>query len=188
MNLHVSFEELQLFAGKEGTEEAVRVYPSLKTWWKGRRARQAIWHAGQIIRAARRAEGELRDFYAVAIYHAALCFWVWGMCELGNSQPNRASEEIVWLDGEENNASRRFISMAGGTPMISGLNGRGNGCRLDNPKEVMEMVIGVMGKGCVLGNSLPPLVENLSQLMRDLGGAAGVVRSQSRKSGMYPQI
>ncbi|KUJ14262.1 uncharacterized protein LY89DRAFT_649974 [Mollisia scopiformis] len=187
MNLHVSFEELQLFAGKEGTEEAVRVYPSLKNWWKGRRARQAIWHAGQILRSARRAEGELRDFYAVAIYHAALCFWVWGMCELGDSRPStiHESEEIVWLDGEENNLTRRFIAMAGCVPMIRGLVGNGNGCRLDNPKAVMELVIGVMGRACVLGNSLPPLVENLSQLMRDLGGAAGVVRSQSRKGNVY---
>lgn len=192
MNLHVSFEELQLFAGKEGTEEAVRVYPNLKAWFQGRRARQAIWHAGQVLRSARRAEGELRDFYAVAIYHAALCFWVWGMCELGDKSQSsmmnetNMNEEIVWLDGEENNVTRRFIAMAGGVPMIRGLGGEGGrGCRLDNPKSVMETIIRIMGRGCVVGNVLPPLVENLGQLMRDLGSAAGVFRSQSMKGGMY---
>ena len=37
MNLHVSFEELQLFAGKEGPEEAHRVYPFLRQWYDSRR-------------------------------------------------------------------------------------------------------------------------------------------------------
>jgi hypothetical protein len=112
------------------------------------------------------------------------------MCELGDNQSlhdSNVSEEIVWLDGEENNVTRRFIAMAGSVPMIMGLEGRGTtGCRLDNPKAVMEMVIGVMGKDCVLGSVMPPLVENLSQLMRDLGNAAGVVRSQSRKGNVFP--
>jgi len=52
MNLHVSFEELQLFAGKEGPEEAHRVYPLLRQWYDSRRSRQAIYYAGQILRAA----------------------------------------------------------------------------------------------------------------------------------------
>jgi hypothetical protein len=30
MNLHISFEELQLFTGREGPEEAHRVYPLLR--------------------------------------------------------------------------------------------------------------------------------------------------------------
>ena len=71
MNLHVSFEELQLFAGKEGAEEAQRVYPLLRQWFDNRRSRQAVFHAGQIIHAAT-IFSHLRDFYAVALYHASL--------------------------------------------------------------------------------------------------------------------
>jgi hypothetical protein len=70
MNLHVSFEELQLFAGKEGNEEAQRVYPRLKQWSENRKSREAIFHAGQVLRAANSfPSSQLRDFYAVALYH-----------------------------------------------------------------------------------------------------------------------
>lgn len=89
MNLCVPFEDLQLLAGKEGNEEARRVYPSLKLWYQSADARQAMWHAGQILRAARqsfrtdtakRTNGySLRDFHTVAIYHAGLAFWVYGL-------------------------------------------------------------------------------------------------------------
>ncbi len=87
MNLYVSFEELQLFAGKEGNEEAQRVYPLLKLWFENRRSRQAVWHAGQVIRAALAfPPNHLRDFYAVALYHAALAIWVYGMVSLGSGR------------------------------------------------------------------------------------------------------
>lgn len=93
MNLCVAFEDLQLIAGKEGEEEARRVYPSLKQWFRSPECRQAMWHAGQVLRAARRPAGRspnasatatpdtpwLRDFNAVALYHAALAFWVYGL-------------------------------------------------------------------------------------------------------------
>ncbi|EME78796.1 uncharacterized protein MYCFIDRAFT_43577, partial [Pseudocercospora fijiensis CIRAD86] len=93
MNLCVAFEDLQLLAGKEGEEEARRVYPFLKQWYRSPECRQAMWHAGQVLRAARRPPGLspnasrtatpdtpwLRDFNAVALYHAALAFWVYGL-------------------------------------------------------------------------------------------------------------
>lgn len=190
MNLHVSFEELQLFAGKEGNEEAQRVYPLLRHWFDNRRSRQAIYHAGQVLKAASAfPSNQLRDFFAVALYHCALCFWVWGVCSLGTSRTKQLSnhdipgegDELIWLDGEDTPDTRRFIAISRGIPMIRGhtRNGESNqGCRLDNPKAVMESIINVMSRNCTNGsNVLPPLVENLGQLMRDLGNAAWIVGS-----------
>jgi hypothetical protein len=196
MNLHVNFEELQLFAGKEGNEEAQRAYPLLRSWFDSRRSRQAVFHAGQVLRASNSfPSSHLRDFYAVALYHCALCFWVWGMCSMGSSRSRRLLgshsihaeiEEPIWLDGDENSDStRRFVAIARGIPMIRGMprNDELNpGCRLDNPKAVMETIISIMAKNCSNCNTvLPPLVENLGQLMRDLGNAAWIVRSQSMR-------
>jgi hypothetical protein len=186
MNLHVSFEELQLFAGKEGNEEAQRVYPLLRQWFESKRSRQAIFYAGQVLRAANTfPSNHLRDFYAVALYHCALCFWVWGMCSLGSSrnkglsgpsqQPNTGIEEFIWLDGDDTAETRRFISISRGIPVIRGLSKNGEptgGYRLDNPKVIMEIIISVMSKNYLV---LPPLVENLGQLMRDLGNAAWII-------------
>jgi hypothetical protein len=194
MNLHVSFEELQLFAGKEGSEEAHRVYPFLRQWFDKPLSRKAIFYAGQILRAADMfPSSQLRDFYAVALYHSALCFWVYGMCSMGSSPSDRIQdhhmggevEEPVWLDGEETFNTNRFVATSRGIPMIrasSRLGEEGGGCRVDNPKAIMETIIHIMRRNCSPGsNVLPPLVETLGQLMTDLGNAAWIVSNQSSR-------
>lgn len=80
MNLHVSLDDLQLFSGKEGEEQARAVYPILQRWSESYGARQALWHAGQILRQGKMfPPGHLKDFHAVAVYHAALCIWTYGV-------------------------------------------------------------------------------------------------------------
>jgi hypothetical protein len=194
MNLHVSFEELQLFAGKEGSEEAHRVYPLLRKWFDSGLSRKAIFYAGQILRAADLfPSSRLRDFYAVALYHSALCFWVYGMCSMGSSPSDQMQghhmggeiEEPVWLDGEETANTGRFFATSRGIPMIRASSRPGEergACRVDDPKAVMETITYIMGRNCSPASSvLPPLVENLGQLMTDLGNAAWIVSNQSSR-------
>jgi hypothetical protein len=185
MNRYVSFEELQLFAGKEGSEEAHRVMPLLQHWYNSPRSRQAIYFAGQILRAADLfPSNHLRDFYAVALYYSALCFWVYGVYSIrSNEIQNLVSSQIkepIWLNGEESADTRRFVFLGRGIPMIrepSRLDEDGGRCRVDDPEAVMETIIHIMSKNCSYGSSfVPPLVENLRQLMRDLGNAAGTIR------------
>ena len=191
MNLYVSFEELQLFAGKEGPEEAHRVYPLLQHWYNSQQSRKAIYFAGQILRAADQFPfGHLRDFYAIALYHSALCFWVYGIHSIDSSCSNQIHdhpvgyeiEEPIWLNGEETEDTRKFVASCRGIPMIrasSTLDKDSGGCRVDDPKAIMETIIHIMGKNCSHGSSVvPPLVESLGQLMRDLGNAACIVKNQ----------
>ena len=115
---------------------------------------------------------------------------------MGSSHPTRMRdhhiggeiEEPIWLDGEETADTRRFVALSRGFPMIrasSRLDAEGGGCRVDNPKAVMETIIHIMAKNCSHGSSvLPPLVENLGQLMRDLGNAAWIVSNQSLRGTM----
>jgi hypothetical protein len=86
MYLCVSIEDLQLLAGKEGEEQARRVYPTMKAWHQSADSRVAIWHAGQILRASREGgknaqetASPLTDFAAVVVYHAGVCLWVYGL-------------------------------------------------------------------------------------------------------------
>ena len=51
-HLNASLEDMQLFAGIEGQEEARRAYPALQEWVTTNSAREALWHAGQVLRAA----------------------------------------------------------------------------------------------------------------------------------------
>lgn len=253
MNLCVAFEDLQLLAGKEGEDEARRVFPALKQWYRSPECRQAMWHAGQILLAARRPAGRspnasraatpdtpwLRDFHAVALYHAGLAFWVYGLLtkalylehqrgETGHplELPVDYQGEILHVDGDESDevtsrARDHFIRHNKGRAVISSLSpfGRGSAANaigaignfrpegegsnngrspqqfvvpLDEPKRVMEVMVDALatvsqppdsaanatrssGGGNVPGPQRPAMVENLIQLMRDLGAAASAV-------------
>jgi hypothetical protein len=87
MSLHVALDDIQLFAGRAGEDEARRIYPQIRTWTQDSESRKAVWHAGQVFHHAKKFEKtRLRDFYAVAMYHATLVLWVWGMVTSGTSR------------------------------------------------------------------------------------------------------
>jgi Fungal specific transcription factor domain/Fungal Zn(2)-Cys(6) binuclear cluster domain len=192
MNLHVSFEDVQLFAGKEGDEEARRAYPLLKQWAETRESRQAVWHAGQVLRAATECHPkQLREFSAVALYHASLAFWAYAVVsrpsKSARKQPLPASQhqsnvtdhELVWLDGEDGPDVQRFIAVGRGMPVIrdwtkdSGAEQEEKYAALSDVKAVMDITITILRQNETSDERMsPPLVKNLSQLMRDLGNAA----------------
>ncbi|KAL4945242.1 hypothetical protein BDV06DRAFT_231411 [Aspergillus oleicola] len=141
MFLFMSLEELQLFAGKEDKSEARRVYNSALEWINSVDSRKAIWHAGQVIRAARRMPpGSLTGFLAVGVYYASLAFWSYGVvskareskfgngstdlspgsgsASLSTDSPLRDRYPTVFLDGEETNEVQKFISLGRGCPAL----------------------------------------------------------------------
>ena len=183
MHLHMSFEELQLFAGKEDKEEAKKVYISARQWIESQASRQAVWHAGQVVRAAKTFHKEhLRDFYAIALYHASLALWSYGVVSrakvtegassqgfTGGSRPRRAS---FWLDQEETPEVQRFVAMQRGSPGLRRADKEG--ALLQDTTAVTELAREVL-RSNFTNEIPPPLVENLSQLMRDLASAAKAV-------------
>uniref|UniRef100_A0A2D3VMF6 Xylanolytic transcriptional activator regulatory domain-containing protein n=1 Tax=Ramularia collo-cygni TaxID=112498 RepID=A0A2D3VMF6_9PEZI len=251
MNLCVAFEDLQLLAGKEGEDEARRVLPFLKQWYRTPECRQAMCHAGKILSAARRPAGRspnasrastpdtpwLRDFHAVALYHAGLAFWAYGLLTKAISIENQREEsggrrefpidyqgDLVYLDekGAEEiitDAGNRFIRTNQGRAVISSVSpfGRGSAANaigavddfqppgldngeaqprhtqqhavpLDESQRVMEVMVDALATVSQPPESSnqpsrsnhavpqrPAMVENLIQLMRDLGTAASAV-------------
>lgn len=146
MNLHVSLENLELFAGKQGDEQAKRIVPTLQRWAQDTESKRAIWHAGQILRWAREfPTGHLKDFYAVAVHHAALALWTWGIMtwtlkQNGTLPPSTnypTTDDVIYLDMHDSAASaqmqvqvRQFIDYGTGRPAIRRLkkpNGRQGG-------------------------------------------------------------
>lgn len=180
MHLYMSLEDVQLFAGLEGQGEAGRVYPSLRDWVRTSASRQAVWHAGQIIRAARN-EHSIRDFRAVAVYHASLAFWAYGLIRGANKRPITSmqapqQDPTVWLDGTETTAVQRFIGLDRGLPGLHDSQSETSTASpafLSNPGAAMELVISILqGNYQASSGSRPPLVENLIQLMGGLRTAA----------------
>lgn len=76
MSLHVNADEVTRFAGKCGEDEAHRAYKELQTWASSKQARKAIWHAAQVLRAAREVPPyQLRGPDAFLIYHTVMVLW-----------------------------------------------------------------------------------------------------------------
>jgi hypothetical protein len=177
MLLHMSLEELQLFAGKEDKQEARRVYHSALEWITSPDSRRAVWHAGQTIRAAREmAPGSLTGFLAIGVYYASLAFWSYSVVSkaknvqlLGSLAAHLASRgPTVLLDGEEVADVSKFVTLGCGLPALQSPSGP---AFLADPATVMRVVQDVL-RGHMPNDTIPPLVQSLSKLMGDLGHCA----------------
>ncbi|KAL1595319.1 hypothetical protein SLS60_010010 [Paraconiothyrium brasiliense] len=182
MHLHMSLEEIQLFCGLEGQEEARRVHQSVKEWASSKTSRLAVWHAGQLVRAARGLPPmHLRDFYAIILFHASLAFWAYTLASRmiaqdSNSQTAAGSsnllvppQQAVWLDDEETAGTYRYISFNHGIPTLHRSQPDMAPLQLDDAPAVMTFMIETMKRGDgepFRPNS--PLVENLIGVMERL--------------------
>jgi hypothetical protein len=203
MHLHVSLEDVQLLAGKEGEEEARRVFPLLGHWAESAESRQAILHAGQVIRAAKRyRNGTLRDSSAVAVYQASLAFWAYSVPYRAvtmsgtASRPSCAPEqpysrdnqgtESVRLDADDGPELQRFLVLGKGNPCIhrwteddDGPGHQDQEVLLADPVAVMNAITELLrAKNGCSERSSPPLVLNLNKLMKSLGTAAAALRKK----------
>lgn len=200
MVLHVSLEDIQLFSGKSGEDEARRVFPQILSWTEEASSRTTVWHAGQVLRIARSFERtRLRDFYAVAVYHSTLTLWVYGMVtsnmlrksgvqtptkarNTNNTSYGNASSQEVFLDGDENRAIRAFRQLGQGKPSLHKVARESNTGDHRQPESLsLHNAKGIMLLGADLlrhnfprsRNGLPPLVENLASLMSELSKLSG---------------
>ncbi|WPH03907.1 Hypothetical protein R9X50_00679000 [Acrodontium crateriforme] len=186
MHLHMSLDDVHLFAGVEGEEEGRRVYPSLVQWTRTTTARQALWHAGQVLRAARTLrQGLICDFAAIAVYQASLAFWSYGIITRSNDPTSNGSEPITaWLDslhdngvqrwinnGKGNAAIRTWIPHAAGSTSHPSKNGTEGLATVNNPDEVVQAIVSTMRRNHNESRS-PPLVDNLINIMEGLRKAA----------------
>ena len=197
MHLHVSLEEVQLLAGKEGEDEARKVFPILSAWAESPESRQAIFHAGQVLRAAKQHTGYmLRDASAVAVYHASLTFWAYSVLSKSLSNPDghhqqghsrstpgeTGNRDFVRLDGDDSAELQRFFVLGKGVPSIrrwveGDEANPEHDVPLSDPKSVMNVITSLLWKkNGDDEKKCPPLIVNLSKLMSSLGSAAADMR------------
>lgn len=187
MHMHMPLEDVQLFAGMEGQEQARIVYPRIIDWVRSEAARKAIWHAGQIIRAARLLpKGRILGLLSVMVYHASLALWVYGLL----SERSEATEawggfpaasrqsHNVHLDEADSLALQRFTQLRCGSPCIQGLAEQDgqpvaavNIVYLSQADKVMATVTEVLRRNHD-GLSRPHLVDNLIKLISGLQKAS----------------
>ncbi|KAK5129998.1 hypothetical protein LTR08_002553 [Meristemomyces frigidus] len=205
MSLHVDLEDVQTFSGKSGEEEARKVFPRIRAWTEDGEARTAVRHAGQVFRVARTFEKTtLRDFYAVAFYHAALTLWVYGMVtsnathNSGVQTPQHATLRSwdnaaiasapaprTLVDASDEKSVRAFSLLGQGTPGIRSAQHSGQAIfvPLSESKHLMSTAATLLKSNFPQSsNGLPPLIENLANLMSELGRLSG--KDQTKRSGV----
>ncbi|KAJ5632014.1 hypothetical protein N7490_008353 [Penicillium lividum] len=180
MYLHIDMDAIQRFVGKMGAGEARRTYPGLREWSRTKDAKIAIWHAGQVLRAARMvAVRQFRGFDSLSIYHASLVLWVYGLLQCGEKKlevhtpTSEADMPNVPLDGPENQLTKAFLSRGIGRPGLT-MHYRDSSsfCELSRPRSVMGVVRKIFDGNCpapLPGEILPPMTKNLCSLIEDLG-------------------
>lgn len=195
--LHVSPDELQKFAGKSGEDEARRAASFLEeSWVNTADARHAIWHAGQVFLNARKLPpASLRGFDAIAVYLASLTLWVYSLLSYpqgtefhqyavqghpgllqgsGHGPTIQPGTKAVHLDGDETRDTKAFLQVGRGSPALATSGGSTE--LLSNPTSILSIARDIFRENFpVRSEPLPPLVESLSNLLRDLeNGAAGL--------------
>ena len=202
MILHASTDDLQRFAGKFGEDEARKASVEFTEWSKGIESRIAIWHAGQVFRAAKRlGQAQCRGFNAIAVYYASLTLWIYGLMTSASEpsstsnprQTERLTKERIVLNEAEISSVRSWRSTDDGTPGLSVVSPDGRSehfVPLGATDRILHFARELYRYNFPSGDastdgSMPPLVENLGNLLRDLGSLPGsrVSRAPSEGAG-----
>jgi hypothetical protein len=199
MSLHICSEDVQRFAGRFGEEEVRAALPTLREWIHKDEHLHANWHAGQVLRAARKLpRTQLRGFLAIAVYHACLTLWMSALLtrRSGTASGNFArtsvglaigvgetsmhpegnrsftmSEQSVILNGDETPVTRAYLSLGRGVPALQVDGGVGE---LQDPTVIPTVMMSIFRENYpAQSESLPPLRENLGSLMNDLSKTPG---------------
>lgn len=185
MRLHVPFTDVELFAGKGDQADARQALSLLLDWASSDESKRAIWHAGQVVRAAERFEqAHLRDFFTIGLYQANLVLWAYAVVSnIHGTKTNGSgtSGDIpVCLNGPDTAAVHRFF--ATGKPAMAAIQSKptsgaeGVLIPILNEEAVVETVLSILSTNFAPWEAVPPLVENLHQLLANLGRAAATIR------------
>lgn len=196
MSLHVCTDDIQRFAGRFGEDEVRLALPLLQEWLGRDEHRNATWHAGQVLRAARRTpRTQLRGFLAIAVYYACLTLWVSSLISARRPSTSRQHtphasdrtsvsmdhqttsfqssipasmppQDQVLIDGDENLAIRTYLATGHGNPCLSFSNQIRD---LHDPMIFPKITRNIFRENFPdESEPLPPLLENLASLMDDL--------------------
>jgi hypothetical protein len=182
MILHVNLEDLQRFAGRFGEEEAVEATEEFRGWSKTMEARTAVWHAAQVIRAAKNlAPNALMAFNAIAVYYATLTLWIYGLTapplpswndiQDEQFQPHVHSHSLEIVLNEANEPeSRAFRDNEKGLPGIVVFSSEGREfIPLKKADRILQFARRLyFDNYSVEEDPLPPLVEGLCDLLKEL--------------------
>lgn len=191
--MHVKIDTIMRFAGKCGEHEAHMAYQDLQAWFKGKHARTAVWHAGQVVRVARSVPPyHLRGGDALLTYHAVMVLWSYGMMLKDNARRTglntpvqggrtlptangllaTAAKPTILLDAPLCRESKIFQEQDVGRPCLR-LDTSANAplCQLRKPADIMRLGSKLLESNCPgePRQRMPQMLKSLCGLMDELG-------------------
>ena len=190
MALFVSFIDIEKLVGRFGIEESRLATPRMQIWSDGDESRHAMWHAGQVLRAATTVKPtQLRNFYANSVYQAcvvlALPFLLEATSLVSKRKcPGSANHmttvfsqvretidveqqiDLVILNGPETMPIKAFLLAGKGTPALA----FGDEVKALSDIQVIPSVVGKIFENnyATTTKHLPPLLAKLMALVKEL--------------------
>lgn len=190
MALFVSFVDIEKLVGRFGVEESRLTTPRMQIWSDGDESRYAMWHAGQVLRAAQAVKPtQLRSFYANTVYQAcvvlALPFLLEATSLASKGKPPGVPNDIlsiflqpremidveqqvdlVILNGSENMPVKAFLLTGKGNPALA----FGDEVKALSDVEVIPSMMAKIFENnyATTTDHLPPLLEKLVALVKEL--------------------
>ncbi|KAK6369431.1 hypothetical protein LTS17_009774 [Exophiala oligosperma] len=195
MALFVSFVDIEKLVGRFGIEESRLATPILQSWSEGEELRYAMWHAGQVLKAAQAIKPtQLRGFYAIAVYQTCLVLALPFLLEAIGQAARRQTPEphtnrayhhqigervtntrdqanLIVLNGPENMQIKSFLLTGQGCPALL----LGDEVRALSNVEVIPTVIAKIFEGnyATTSDHILPMPERLVALVKELAKFTG---------------
>jgi hypothetical protein len=165
LHLNVSLHQLSDYAGMGTGEDAHSALPYAHRWFESPKSRIALWHAGQIFRAARLLKPKkLADIHVLALYHATLTLWVWSLLRKAQISDTISTGPKVVLDGEEGPMTTKFFKSY---PAVPGLTSEsGNFLHFDNPVVAPDRAHAIIKANWNM-EQMPRTAEEVSRMLQE---------------------
>ena len=179
MTLNVSIKNIETLAGKAGEQESRDMYKIMKDWPETVEAREAIWHAGQVLRLFKLLD-RLTSFQIIMVYHAGLVLFAYSILSRVRGRvpvPVAYTDSAVCLNDVSSSDAGEFIRNGCSQPMLRS-DFRGTQ-RVTTPLLTTEDAVEIISE-VVLNRSYnceglsPRLVHGLVNLLKDLASAIQV--------------
>lgn len=183
MSLRVSVADIEVLVGKAGEHESREMYQYMKDWPDSVDAREAIWHAGQILQLVKLID-RLTSFQIIQSYHACLVLFAFSVLSTvhGRHPEERNKSKFCLNELASPSQAHAFIHDTSIEPILK-TDHRGTEratVSLLATKEAMEAASEIiLNRACSCEELSPRLVNGLVRLLKELASAIQIFRLES---------
>ena len=192
MMLNAPIRNIEILSGKAGEQEFHDMYQFMKDWPETAEAREAIWHAGQVLRLFKLLD-RLKSFQVIMAYHAGIVLFAYSVLSCINGRiPATPTDSILHLNETSSSShAEEFIRNGSCKPMLrSDFRGteRASVSLLATEEAVQIISEVILNRSCNSEGLSPRLVNGLVNLLKDLASAIQIVECNNFVAGLEPGV